>query len=59
MTLEELQFYAELTQRFFENNPDLCPHDFRWIQTDTDGAKIFRCSVCGKIEMRRRTDDET
>lgn len=53
MTLEELQFYAELTQRFFENNPDLCPHDFHWIQTDTDGTKIFRCSVCGKKEQTK------
>ena len=53
MTLGELQFYAELTQRFFENNPDLCPRDFHWIQTDTDGMKTFRCSVCGKKERTK------
>lgn len=50
MTLEEVQFYAELTRRFFENNPELCPHDFHWIFTGVDGTKEFRCSVCGKVE---------
>ena len=33
--------------------PYLCPHDFHWIQTDTDGTKIFRCSVCGKKEQTK------
>lgn len=47
MTLGEVQFYAELTRRFFGEHPELCPHDFHWIQTNTDGTKEFRCSVCG------------
>lgn len=49
MTLEEVQFYAELTRRFFDANPELCPHDFHWIITHADGTKGFRCSVCGKV----------
>lgn len=48
MTLEEVQFYAELARRFFEAHPELCPHDFHWVQTDTNGMKTFQCSVCGE-----------
>ena len=53
MTLEEVQFYVQLTRRFFEANPELCPHDFHWVQTNIDGTKEFRCSVCGKKERTK------
>ena len=55
-TLQKLQFYAELTQRFFESNSDLCPHDFHWIRTDLDGTETFECSVCGKKERTKRCE---
>lgn len=49
MTLGEVQFYVEMMRRFFEANPELCPHDFHWFMTEVDGTKRFQCSVCGKV----------
>lgn len=52
MTLDEIQFWAEMTRRFFEENKEFCPHDYHWDGTESDGTTIFKCSVCGEIMVK-------
>lgn len=57
MDFGEVEYAIKTFWRFLEQNPDLCPHDFRWrgsgvLKEDNTRDARYECIICHKSEIR-------
>lgn len=59
MDIHQLEYAANMFFKMCREHPEVCPHDWKWCETNYVNRKhTYRCNLCGQESFREVSEQE-